>query len=316
MFKWIKEITLDPETGKLVVIYNYDNDPVTGEPTKYETDLRWVKNMTVDAEGTVFFDYTSGEDVTLTKLIKWIDQVTIDNNGHLTVTYNHTEDAEDNPTTYETDLRYVNNIEVASDGTVILKFTHGDDIVLSNKIKWITETALAADGTFTITYNDNTSDVFDRQIKWIDSITFTDAGHLTINYNNGTAPLEKDILWITDAEVQTGDAEGSGNQKIKLTFNNGTTKEIGNPLNYIMQVAIDDRYHLLILYSDPAKRQEVKNFSKNATWLERDDWYDLGYIGNGTGVGAIVGKASDNAVAAIANTMPAYSAWFIIEEDE
>ena len=313
--KWIKEIKLNPDTGKFEVIYNYDQDPESGLPTKFETDLRYVKDISVDSDGTVFFDYTTGNDVTLTKLIKWIKSVELNENGHLTVSYNHTIDANGEKTTYETDLRWVNNVEVADDGTITLKYTHGEDTILGNKIKWITQTSLATDGTLTITYNDKTSDIFDRQIKWINNITFTDAGHLTISYNNGTPPLEKDILWITDAQIQTGDVEGTGNQKIKLSFNNGNTKEIGNPLNYIMQVAIDDKYHLLVLYSDPARRKEIKSYGKNATWLERDDWYDLGYIGNGQ-VGTVAGKESDPAVVALANTLPPYSTWFIIEEDE
>ena len=381
--KWIKEIKLNPENGKLEVIYNYDQDPESGLPTKFETDLRWVKDITVDSEGTVFFDYTTGNDVTLSRLIKWIKDISLDPNtgeftinynhaydangeptvykqnlrwvnevsisedgtvtfdytngedtvyknmikyikrvelngetGHLTVTYNQDTDAEGNPTIYETDLRWVNSINLAEDGTVTLKYTTGADVVLDNKIKWITQTTLDPDGTLTINYNNGTKDVFSREIKWIDSIIFTDEGHLSITYNNGTPTLEKDIIWLTDVELQTGEAEGQGNQKVKVTFNNGVSKELGMPINYIMQTAIDNRYHLLVLYSDPARRQEIKTYGRNATWLERDDWYDLGYIGNGTGVGAIAGKESDEGVAAIAATLTPYSVWFIIDEDE
>ena len=315
LIKWIKDVSLDTETGRLTVKYNYDETP-DGEPTIYEQDLRWVKDIEFKEDGSVNLKYTTNTDEGLEydRLIKWIDSVTINEDGHLVVTYNHLEDAEGNPTTYETDLRYINNINVANDGTVTLKYTTGPDVTLDNKIKWINQTTLSPTGTLTIVYNDGTEDVFDKKLKWIEDIIFTDEGHLSIYYNNGTPSLEKDIIWITDVEVQTGETEGLGNQKVKVTFNNGTSKEIGMPLNYIMKTAIDDRYHLLALYSDPARREEVKNSKQNATWEDRDDWHDLGYIGNGTGVGAVAGKADDEGVAAVAENMPPYSVWFIIED--
>lgn len=83
-----------------------------------------------------------------------------------------------------------------------------------------------------------------------------------------------------------------------------------------METAIDDRFHSLALYSDPEKRKAIKEILENATYKGRDDWHDLGYIGNGTGVGAIAGREDDEAVKEIAKTMPPYSAWFIIEDDE
>ena len=81
-----------------------------------------------------------------------------------------------------------------------------------------------------------------------------------------------------------------------------------------MRTVISPDYHLLVLYSDPARRQSIKDQGLNASYDNRDDWYDLGYIGQGT-VGAIVGKESDAGAAALAETLPPYSAWFIVEED-
>lgn len=83
------------------------------------------------------------------------------------------------------------------------------------------------------------------------------------------------------------------------------------PFNYIIKTAIDNRYHLLVYYADPAKRASAET---KATWDGENDWTDLGYIGNGTGVGAIAGKEDDTGVSAVAATMPPYSAWLIVEE--
>lgn len=91
-------------------------------------------------------------------------------------------------------------------------------------------------------------------------------------------------------------------------------KYIGK-INEIQETAIDNRYHLLVYYSDPARRAAIPNAEK-ATYDDRNDWHDLGYIGNGTGVGAIAGEESDSGVAAVAATMPPYSAWLIVEDDE
>lgn len=316
LIKWIKEVSLDPETGKFIVLFNHD-ESASGEPTKYEVDLRWVHEVTIDDEGTINFNYTNGEDTTYTKMIKYIKEVTLNGEtGHLTVKYNHETDADGNSTQYDTDLRWVNNVEIAEDGTVTLKYTTGTDVTLENKIKWITSTVLSVDGTLTINYNDGSKDIFDKQIKWIESISFTDAGLLTIHYNNDTPDLEKEILWPTEIKINTGDKEGEGDQLVTITFNNGTVKTAGLPLNYIMQTAIDERYHLLVLYADPARRAEIKSSGKSASYDGRNDWYDLGYIGNGSGVGAIVGKEDDPIIQAIAETIPPYSAWLILEDDE
>ena len=254
--KWIKSVSLNTETGHFEIIFNYDEKD--GQSTKYETDLRWVKDIEFQDNGSVNLVYTTNTDSGLEydRLIKWIKEVNLDGEtGIFTVTYNYDTDKEGKPTLYEAQLKYINKIEVAEDGTITLKYTTGENIALENKIKW-----------------------------------------------------------LKNAEVQTGEIEGDGNQKIKITYNDDTTQEIGEPLNYVMKSVIDERFHLLQLFSDPARRQAIKDAGQNATYKERDDWYDLGYIGNGTGVGAVVGKADDAGVQAVAETLPPYSAWFIIEE--
>ena len=90
-----------------------------------------------------------------------------------------------------------------------------------------------------------------------------------------------------------------------ITYANGDIEEIGQPLNYIIATAVDNRYHLLVYYAAPVKRSA---FSPKATYDGKNDWADLGYIGNGTGVGAIAGKESDSGVASVAENMPPYSA--------
>ena len=145
----------------------------------------------------------------------------------------------------------------------------------------------------------------------ISNITVSATGLVTIEYTHDDDDTYQ-LRIPTSVSINTGSTEGTGTQKVVITYANGDTEEIGQPLNYIMATAIDNRYHLLVYYSDPAKRSA---FSPKATYNSKNDWADLGYIGNGTGVGAIAGEESDVGVSSVAATMPPYSAWLIVEND-
>ena len=234
--------------------YHYDNKQ-GGEPTTlFLGDYNMINGVSLATDGTVTIDYTHNDDTIFNKAIKWVNAITLNGTtGVFTATYNHETDAQGNPTTYTTNLRWVNNLVLAADGTLTLKYTTGNDVILNQKIKWVIGT-----------------------------------------------------------EIVTGTIEGIGSQKLKITYNDGTSEEIGQPLNYIIATAIDSRYHLLVYYADPEKRAA---FTPKATYNGKNDWADLGYIGNGTGVGAIAGEESDSGVASVASTMPPYSAWLIVEDN-
>ena len=145
----------------------------------------------------------------------------------------------------------------------------------------------------------------------ISNITVSATGLVTIEYTHDDDDTYQ-LRIPTSVSINTGSTEGTGTQKVVITYANGDTEEIGQPLNYIIATAIDNRYHLLVYYADPAKRSA---FSPKATYNGKSDWADLGYIGNGTGVGAIAGEESDSGVTSVANTMPPYSAWLIVEDN-
>ena len=90
---------------------------------------------------------------------------------------------------------------------------------------------------------------------------------------------------ISNIEIDTGEREGEGTQKVQVTYNDNTpTETIGKPLNYIMKTAITTDYHLVILNSDPQKRQELITAGKNYSWESRNDWQDLGSIKDENGI--------------------------------
>jgi len=143
----------------------------------------------------------------------------------------------------------------------------------------------------------------------IDNINVTNAGLITIDYSYANTETYQ-LKLPTNVTIDTGVTEGTGTQKITITYSDGTSSVIGQPLNYIMETAIDSRYHLLAYYSDPARRAALVN---PATYNGKSDWADLGYIGNGTGMGAAIGS-EDSGAAEIIATAPGYSPWLITEE--
>ena len=152
--------------------------------------------------------------------------------------------------------------------------------------------------------------------KWNISVPRGLKGHSTEN-----------ITWAeatSDIEDYPDKSTDIANHKKVLTYeeksydiqeNGEVIKKYIGKFNEIETTAIDTRYHLLVYYTDPNVRAAIPNAEK-ATYDGKNDWHDLGYIGNGTGVGAIIGEEDDSGIASVAATMPPYSAWLIVEDDE
>lgn len=229
-----------------------------------------LKNLRVQVATTAIEEYDGQQDDI--------------SNGREVLVYNYYDySASENPTPkqiYLGDYNMISSINLADDGTLTIDYTHDDTITYTKKIKWIDN----------VTLNPNT-------------------GAYKIQYNDGTE-YNTQLVYPSDLSINTGNTEGAGNQKVHVTYTNGTGKDIGNPINYIMRTAcnINTAWHLYILYADPAKRGSV-------TYDGRNDWTDLGYIGNGE-VGCIAAKESDQTAQTLLNELPPYSTWLIIEEDE
>ena len=208
-----------------------------------------------------------------------IADVALADDGTITVSYTH-----NNPSTWSKRIKYIKNITLANDGTLTQIYNTGTSDTFANKIKWITGVDLADDGTLTQNYNTGNPDTYSKKIKWLNSITMSSNGTVTATYNNGTSQtMANKVKWLTNTEVLTGSVEGAGSQKVKVTYNDGTSAELGQPLNYIMKMALDSRYHLLALYSDPERRNSLPTASK-ATYDGRSDWFDLGAVKSDSGL--------------------------------
>ena len=145
---------------------------------------------------------------------------------------------------------------------------------------------MSEDGTLTFEYNNGEAPtVYGKAIKTIKDISLLDDGTFTIIDNQGNE-FKKELIWpisimLESASEDTPTEEGSGSQKLKVTYNNGDFEYISPPINYIMRTAIDENYHLLILYSDPEKRANLTN---KASYDGRDDWEDMGSIKSDNGL--------------------------------
>lgn len=362
--KWIKSVILNTETGLLTIIYNHTTD-ASGNPTTYTTYLDWIDEVNIADDGTVTFGHTHEADTVFSKKIKWVTGVTINNNGTVTFKWNNgTAD-----TIFNNIIKWISSVNLAADGTLTVGYNNGAaDSVFSKVVKWITDVQIANDGTVTVSYNnDDPAYVASQRLKWINDITLTDNGTLTISYNNndddtvfanrirwltnatladngtltlswnngvadtiyanmfkwirgmtvaadgtvtftwnnGAADTVYDNLmkWISGCSVNTGSDEGSGNQKLHITWNNDETGEdIGNPINYVMNMAVNGNNHLLVRYSDPARREG------GITYNGINGWTDLGQItqqyeyGDGSaatgltwiGVGQLIDRGTGN----------------------
>lgn len=301
--KWVKSVALNTKTGLFTVVYNHTTD-ASGNPTTYTTYLDWIDEVNVADDGTVTFGHTHEADTVFSKKIKWVTGVTINNNGTVTFKWNNgTAD-----TVFGNIIKWISSVNLVADGTLTVKYNNGaTDSVFSKVVKWITDVQVADDGTVTVRYNNNDpAYVASQKLKWINDITLADNGTLIVRYNNGSpdTAFTNKIKWISECSINTGSSEGEGNQKFHITWNNGTEEDIGNPINYIMNMAVNENNHLLVRYSDPAKRAD------GTTYNGIDGWTDLGQItqqyeyGDRStvtgltwiGVGQLIDRGTDNKI--------------------
>lgn len=99
----------------------------------------------------------------------------------------------------------------------------------------------------------------------IDNITLASDGTLTIEYTHDDEDTFQ-LNWIADVDVNT-----STNQKLHITWADGTEEDIGNPINYIEDMAVNSSNHLLVMYSDPQKQGPI-------LFNDEVGWTDIGQI--------------------------------------
>lgn len=301
IFDWIEETSLD-RRGHFKVKYNNNSLYDAEHPYNYDTDEpdTW-------SSGWTSADNKASWETDLT----WPTQVTLTEAGVLKFLYNNNllQDI------YPTD---------PTDGTV--DRAEGS---YSFIMPWLTEVKLFQNGVFNFKFNNNRlydeddpdwdpndHTLYKPRITWVSNVEIADDGTITFIFCDDTienphryeAPYK--IKYLTDVsintEVSAGAGEGTGNQKVHLTWNTidsitgeRETEDIGNPLNYIIESTISipnityptvPYWHLLVYYSDPELRERLQDKwvtypsvkYPNVVWTE---WVDLGPVkGENTGI--------------------------------
>ena len=149
----------------------------------------------------------------------------------------------------------------------------------------IKEILLEDDGTLTIKYTNQEDTIFSNMVKWIDSITIKLNGDIETIYNTGeTATQKAAIVFPQKILFDKGDYEGEGTQTIKVQYSNTKKEVISPPINYIMKADITSDNHLVLLHSDPKRRQSFIANGDNKIWKNRNDWQDLGSVKDDDGI--------------------------------
>ena len=311
-------------TYKEIVVYkqtNYDNKT---ENINYISigAYNTIKDVDLSEDGVLSVEYTYDNTKTFENKIQWIKDISIEANGEVKVIYN--TDIE-NPQTINSNkpLQWIDNIEFNDTKGIIKVFYNtaqlnedGTKIGIalnSDPIKWITETKLTNAGEIKVKYNTD-SDIVEETGEIFE-------GHvINENFNpvrwiveNGIEIETNKITKDEDGLIIHDDGEGSGSQKVQVTYNTGEVQQIGNPLNYIIETVVTkDRInlgalesfkengalktnvaqnnHLLVIYSDPAYRQSLYEQGLCKAWQSKkftnednpdgffEEWYDLGVV--------------------------------------
>lgn len=252
--KWITNAELNNETGHFQITYNtYEKDEegnhiIPEKHESYETYLDWVREIRMDADGTITAVYTTHEE-SFPYEIRWIDYVSLDpETGIFRVKYNTDQDGEFG---CEEQLDWVKDITIDEDGTITIHHVNqnypssdGGQVVINTKLKNITNAAVTDDGIFTLIYNDGTTtnvkdaEILDQdfKLKMVENVLINKS-HNGVNGELTKAGLDSD-------------------KRIQIKYNSSDQSEfIGDPINYIEDMVIRNQdYHLLVLYNDPTHR--------------------------------------------------------------
>lgn len=294
--------TVTPEGGGWLVLSDYElasNLGTSATPAGYmgqTGDVKWVRFTYTD--GRIL--YVKQEDC-YCYIIKY-KETNFDNSADGEATYFTIGEKKD-----------IQKVILSEDGILTVYYTSAEGSeVLDQVLRWLYYNAsgttpdeiggiqIDAEGTVKVYYNTKTNGVRDVQVfehiaGWINEVDLDDDGTLTFEFNNGSDPIvfDKKIKWIEDIKIETeveGGIEGSGDQRVQITYNNEDEPvKVGNPLNYIIEMVITQggtpgaenigHQHLLIYHSDPTRRtSNIKYPSSRIPNTILTGWTDLGFV--------------------------------------
>lgn len=296
LIKWINEFSLDEKNGHLLIKFN--NDQLnTGQVETLDDEsqisiidknLTWVKDITIDKEGTVTTDYTTeytgeGKDDegnrVQSHLLHWINQMNFADDGTVTVNFNNKDlndgQIESGNITLPQLIKWITEVKLNNEnGKFEIDFnypekTNKDGSIIPNTkthyetdLTWVKDIQINSDnGQVTIDYT-NLDNNTDTKLQWIKNITIDDDGTVKYDGTQQNSTQEKLITWIKSCSFD----ESTGNLKIDFN-NNNKVSNIDTTINFIKQVAVTPTGQVLVLYSDP-KQQGKISYDGIDTWTE------------------------------------------------
>lgn len=227
IIKWVSGITLNAANGHFTMTFNNGD-------AAYETDLDWIKQITIDNDGTLHLIHTvNNRDEVYVNKFKWINDVSLvstpgqNNSGEFRTKFNYGADL-----VRQLDWVYDINMDKES-GDITVR--HIDpkigDIVLPDMLEIVTSASASTDGTLTF---------------------YTNTGvNFVLNQKGTTTPFK--LRTIDDVKLNTRIGD---DKHIQIKYNTDTSfTEIGEPINFIKDMVVrESDYHLLVLFSDPEHR--------------------------------------------------------------
>ena len=267
-----------------------------------------IKDIILEDDGTLRVEYTYKDEAKYEKAIKWIKEIILGQDGKIQVKYNNEDDFQ--IINENSLIKWINNIQLTNNGEIKVKYNTDPELIENE------------DGEL-VPFEGNSINIDDK-IRWINYDSNTEDFGIKINTNEYSTDLDEDGNEIGDL------GEGSGSQKIQVTYNTGETHEIGKPLNYIIECVVthnpsllSDRYkedgrvkaevpkegHLLVIYSDPKRRE-----GNNCLWPSKKmNQEDEGYFNGWTDLGIAKG---DPGTIKIITTYPTETIEQIIAENK
>lgn len=318
--KWIDQINFDNNTGLLAVKFNNEDEvkQISTEPIKY---INW---MQLNEDGKIQIRYNTSKDddeevyINENYPISWLRYLQMNEDGYLQIQRNTSDNWETiNP---YTPIKWPQNIALSSDQST-LQITWNDDSTtnLAKNLMWMEDIKLNENGILQIKYNNEeyTKDINqDQPIKWIKRVYMNENQQLVFEWNNesiANTVTETIGNKITDVRINpdpnfsyTKISQGLTEQeqlqfdnagKIAYQINNEEEyTSIGEPINSIEKIGINERNEILVYYSSPQKRYNgtndvykgqpgwdyvgnlTTNFSINA---EEGETFPLEWVGTG-----------------------------------
>ena len=167
---------------------------------------------------------------------------------------------------YLGDYNMIENISMSDDGTITIDYSHDDNSVFNQKVKWITSVNLnTTNGKLTVNYNHGTA--YTTDLDWINGVDIADDGTVTFNHtHNNDTVFSKKIKWCTGVTINN---DGT----VTFKWNNSTQDTVfDNIIQWIDAVNLANNGTLTITYNIPDEEhpQEKKKqiFSNAIKWID------------------------------------------------